>query len=508
MLLGLAAFSLLCPAQTSVLTQHNDLFRTGQNLTETILTPATVSSARFGVLFHTPVDGYVYAQPLYVPHLTIQNKGARDALFVATEHDSVFAIDASTGDPLWKTSFLDLAKQITSVPAVLTNCGSITPELGITATPVIDPLTRTIFIVAMTLENGQDFVHRLHALDIATGRERPGSPVEIQATYPGIDSSGNPLVFNPKLYKERAGLALWNGVVYTSWSSHCDTGDYHGWILGYDARTLSQVSVFNSSPGGIGGAFWASGAAPAVDASGNLYVLSGNGAFTAGHGGSDYSDSFLKLSTSTGRLALTDFFSPYNVNYLDNFDVDIGSSGALLLPDSEGSRVHPHLLVSAGKEGRLYVLDRDRMGGVQTGADLSAVQTASEMIGSLFGVPAYFNGAVYFCPVNDSLKAFRLRNGSLVPTPFTQTNIAFGYPGAVPSISANGIENGIVWMVDPEAHLRAYAAQDLLHPLFVSGNLGSYVKFSTPTIADGRVFVGTADSLVAFGLASSTGSRW
>jgi len=506
LLLGLAA-SFLCPAQTSVLTQHNDLFRTGQNLTETKLTPATVASARFGVLFHTPVDGSVYAQPLYVPHLTIQHKGVRDAVFVATEHDSVFAIDASTGDELWKTSFLDPAKQIASVPAALTNCGSITPELGITATPVIDPVTRTIFVAAMTLENGQNFVHRLHALDIANGRERPGSPVDIEATYPGIDSSGNPLVFNPKLYKERAGLALWNGVVYTSWSSHCDTGDFHGWILGYDTETLSQVSVFNSTPGGIGGAFWASGAAPAIDADGNLYVLSGNGAFTAAHGGSDYSDSFLKLSLAKG-LALIDFFSPYNVSYLDNFDVDIGSSGALLLPDSAGSREHRHLLVSAGKEGRLYLLDRDRLGGVQTGADLAAVQTATDMIGPLFGVPAYFNGAVYFCPMNDSLKAFRLRNGGLLPAPFTQTNIAFGYPGAVPSISANGIANGIVWIVDPEAHLRAYAAEDLLHPLFVSGSLGSYVKFSTPTIADGRVFVGTEDSLVVFGLLGGSGSLW
>jgi outer membrane protein assembly factor BamB len=496
-LLG-AAPSRDCFAQTSVLTQHNDSYRTGQNLEETRLTPAVVSSSRFGLLYRTPVDGYVYAQPLYVPHLAIHGKGVRDVVFVATEHDSVFAIDASSGDLLWRVSFLDPANQVTSVPGPLTNCGSITPELGITATPVIDSRTGTMFVVSMTLEHGQNFVHRLHALDIATGSERKGSPVEIEAHYAGTDGEGNPGWFDPKLYKERAGLALWNGVVYTSWSSHCDTGDFHGWILGYDTRTLNQVAMFNSTPEGVGGAFWAGGAAPAIDTSGNLYVLSGNGTFTAAHGGADYSDTFLKLST-TGGLALADFFAPYNVNYLDNFDVDIGSGGALLLPDSAGSLKHPHLLVSGGKEGRLYLLDRDHLGGVQTGSDTAAIQTSQNMIGPLFGVPAYFNGAVYFCPMNDSLKAFPIQNGVMMPIPSTQTNIAFGFPGAVPSISANGTENGIVWIVDPEAHLRAYAAEDLYHPL-LDTSVGLYVKFSTPTIADGRVFVGTQNSLVAYGL--------
>jgi outer membrane protein assembly factor BamB len=497
-LFGLAFLPLLASAQTSILTYHNDLFRTGQNLTETTLTPGNVSSAQFGMLFRTPVDGYVYAQPLYVPNLAIHGKSARDTVFVATEHDTVYALDAHSGRQLWRTSFLDPARNITPVPAALTNCGSIAPELGITATPVIDPGTGTMYVVAMTLENGQEIVHRLHALDISTGRERKGSPVEIQATYPGTDSRGNRLWFDPKLYKERAGLALWNGVVYTSWSSHCDTGDFHGWILGYDTQTLNQVAVFNSTPGGIGGAFWASGAAPAIDSDGNMYVFSGNGTFTAAHNGSDYSDSLLKLSTSRG-LALAGFFAPYNVNYLGDFDVDLGSSGALLLPDSAGTPEHPHLLLSAGKEGRLYLLDRDNPGGVQTGADTSAVQTSPNMIGPLFGIPAFFNGSVYFCAMNDSLKAFPVQNGVLLPVPVTQTNISFGFPGAVPSISANGTANGIVWIVDDHANLRAYAADDLLHPLLERA-LGSYVKFSTPSIADGRVFVGTQGSLVAFGL--------
>lgn len=492
-------------AQTSIVTYHNDLSRTGQNLTETKLTPDTVRSAQFGMLFRVPVDGYVYAQPLYVPHLVIHGKGGRDAVFVATEHGSVYALDASTGAQLWKTSFLDAARNIGSVPAELTNCGSITPELGITATPVIDSSAGTIFVVAMTLENGQNFVHRLHSLDIASGAERPGSPVEIQATYPGTDSRGNPLQFYPQLYKERAGLALWNGVVYTSWSSHCDSGDFHGWILGYDTHTLKQVAVFNSTPGGIGGSFWASGAAPAFDTAGNMYVLSGNGDFSAAHGGSDYGDSFLKLSTSSGLL-LADFFAPFNANYLDDFDVDLGSSGALLLPDSAGTPEHPHLLVSAGKEGRIYLLDRDHLGGVQTGTDARAVQTSPNMIGPLFGLPAYFNGALYFCAMNDSLKAFPVQDGALLPVPFTQTNIAFGFPGAVPSISANGAQNGIVWIVDNQGHLRAYAADDLLHPLFDTA-LGSYVKFATPSVADGRVFVGTQDSLLAFGLSVPTAAR-
>ena len=515
-LLLVAALLSPAAAQVSVLTYHNDLARTGQNLAETTLTPASVNMRQFGKLFSYPVDGYVYAQPLYLPGVAIPGKGTHNVVFVATEHDSVYAFDADNGlsAPLWQVSFLDPASGVTTVPYQnVFNCNQIVPEIGITGTPVIDPASGTLYVVAMTMEvsgGSTNYAHRLHALDLTTGAERPGSPVLIQASVPGTGDKGTTVTFIPKNYKSRPGLLLLNDVVYTSWSSHCDASTYHGWLIGYDAQTLSQVSVYNNTPNGNQGSFWASGAAPAVDAEGNIYLDAGNGTFDADSGGSDLGESFIKLSTS-GGLSVVDYFAPFNQLDLNRRDLDTGSSGTLLLPDSAGSPAHPHLLTSAGKEGRIYLLDRDNLGHFQDGSDSQIVQSLPGAVGGMFSIPAYFNGTVYFSGAGDNLKAFPIANAALATTPSSQSATKFGGLGAVPSVSANGATNGIVWVIESSSSgiLRAYDAGNLANELYDSGQnrardaLGSYVKFSTPTIAHGKVYAGTQNSLAVFGLLGS-----
>ena len=487
----------------SVLTYHNDLARTGQNLSETLLTPASVSSGQFGQLFSYPVDGQIYAQPLYLPGVIIPGKGIHNVVFVVTEHDSVYAFDADNylAAPLWQVSFLNSTQGVRSASAVDLGCASIIPEVGITATPVIDAATGTLYVVAMTEEaSSQTFVHQLHALDVATGAEKPGSPTEIQASVPGTGNGTTTVPFKPWLYKERAGLLLLNGVVYTAWSSQCDFGNYHGWILAYDAATLQQSAIFSDTPNWDAGAFWQGGAAPAADASGNIYIISANGTFDANMGGSDLAESVLRLSTANG-LAAADYFTPHNAGALSDQDLDLGSSGALLLPDGAGSATHSHLLVSGSKSGTVYLLDRDNLGHFNPGGDSQIVQSLIGTVGALFGVPTYFNNTVYFSGAHDQVKAFSLHNGLLSTLPVSASSDTFAELGTVPSISASGVNNGILWTVDPAGQLHAFDAADLSHQLY-QGNVGTYVKFSTPTIANGKVYVGTAASLVVFGLQS------
>ena len=490
--------------QVSVLTYHNDLARTGQNLNETTLTPTRVSSGRFGQLFSEAVDGHVYAQPLYMPGVNIPGKGLHNVVFVATEHDSIYAFDAdrNAAAPLWHVNFTNFALGVTAAPSDSLACNVIAPEVGITGTPVIDPASGTLYVVAMTLEQfGQTYVQRLHALDVATGAEKPGSPVEIQASIAGTGDGNSMVRFHPRFYKQRSGLLLLNGVVYTAWSSHCDAGNYHGWVIGYDAETLQQVSVYTSTPNWYAGSFWQGGAAPAADADGNIYVVSGNGTFDADRGGSDLGESIIKLSTVPG-LSVADYFTPFNADALSEKDMDLGSSGALLLPDSAGTPAHPHLLVSGSKEGRIYVLDRDKMGHFQPGSDSQIVQSLPAAVGPVFGIPVYFNNTVYFAGKNDVVKAFSLSRGLLSEKPVSQSVSPVPYLGLVPSISANGSTNGILWTIDSAAQLHAFDASNLRNELY-HGSVGSYIKFSTPTIANGKVYVGTMNSLVVFGLLDS-----
>ena len=496
-------------AQTAVLTYQYDNTRAGANTAEAVLTPANVNPASFGKLFAHAVDGEVYAQPLYVPNVTVPGRGAHNVVYIATEHDSVYAFDAdndagSNGSPLWSVSFL--GPGVTPMPAQDTACAQITPEIGITGTPVIDAASGTIYLVATTKESTGgpvNYVHRLHALDVRTGAEKPGSPVVIQATYPGTGDGGSTVTFNAKNHKQRPGLLLLNGVVYVAFSSHCDIGTYHGWMMGYDAATLRQVTVYNDTPNGEQGSFWNGGAAPAVDSDGNIYIVSANGTFDYETQGPDLGESYLKMSTAPG-LSVLDYFTPFNYSTLNPRDLDTGSAGVVLLGDEAGSAAHPHLMAGAGKEGRIYLIDRDNPGKWRAGADDQIVQSIPNAIGGLFGNPAYFNHALYFCGSGDSLKAFSVINAQMSPRPRSSSPDPAGI--CVPSISASGNDNGIVWALQPWGILSAYDATNLANELYTSDRnsqrdgLGASVKFSAPTIVNGKVYAGTENQFVAYGL--------
>jgi Ricin-type beta-trefoil lectin domain-like len=536
------------PANTAVTTYHNDNLRTGQNPNESILTTSNVNSSQFGKRVTYSVDGQVYTQPLFVPNVTI-NGATHNVVYIATENDSVYAFDAdqtSAVAPLWKTSFL--GSNVTPVPAGdLFPSGEnhdIDPIIGITGTPAIDSGSNILYVVAMTKESGK-YVQRLHALDITTGSEKAGSPIPIQASVngTGYDNSGGKISFNSKTENQRPALLLVNGVVYISWSSFGDNGPYHGWLIGYSYTNsaLHQVSAYNDSANGNEGGIWMSGSGPAADSSGNIYLLTGNGSFDLNTGGPDSGDTFLKMSAQNG-LSVSDSFTPFNQSCFAAADTDLGSGGGLLLPDQTNTS-HPHLIIGAGKEGRIYVVNRDSMGHFtndpnlncgssevnQTTSDKIVQEFAPGTIGSNFSSPAYWASSskewVYFGGVNNKLKAFQVSNDTLSSTPTSQSSETFKYPGITPSISSNGNTNGIVWAVSPppacgnngcnpsgSGVLRAYDATNLGNELYNSGQnssrdqLDSYTKFSVPTIANGKVFVGTQTSLSIFGLLGTTTS--
>jgi len=515
-------------AQIGVLTYHNDNYRTGQNLQETTLTPGSVNVNSFGKLFSQTVDGQVYAQPLYVPGVQIAGKGTHNVVFVATENDSVFAFDAggNTGAnaaPLWQAAFADPANGVTAVPSSDVNCTNITPQIGITGTPVIDAASGTLYVVSKTKEvvnNITSYYQRLHALDITSGSEKFGGPFIIEASVPGNcqPNQNGRVVFSALHQNQRAGLVLNNGVVAVAWASHCDNNPYTGWVMAFEAATGKLVSVFNDAPNtGVQSdecraGIWQGGAAPAVDAAGNLFLATGNGYFNASStGGLDYGDSQIKLTLLKTGLAVTDYFTPYNQETLDDNDTDLGSGGVLLLPTQPGA--NPNLLVSAGKEGSIYLVNRDKMGKFDPDGDLQIVQELPNAIGGVWGMPAYFNGSVYFGGENDSLKAFDLTNGLFATSPASKSPTTYGYPGPTVSISANGSSNGIVWGLDNSASgsggpgvLHAYDATNLGNELYNTNQdasrdqLGPAVNFTVPTIANGKVFVGTGNSLTVYGL--------
>ena len=490
-------------AQTSILTYHNDNARTGQYLSELLLTPGNARAPHFGRRDFLPVDGAVYAQPLYLSRVKIAGKGLRNVLFVATSHDSLYAFDAddepgSGAQPLWKVSFLDPAHGVTTVPAADVNC-SVIPELGITGTPAIDAKSGTIYLIAVTKEPQSYYVFRLHAIDVTSGGERPGSPVEI-----------NPPGFVALSQKQRNGLLLSNGVVYSSWSGHCDLGTYHGWVMAHDTATLGLIAVFNDTPTGSGASFWNGGAGPAADADGNVYVVSANGDINGIFSNGALDESVLKLEPAP-RLTVSDSFKPFNTDMLDANDLDLGSSGALLLPDEAGTSAHPHLLFTSGKEGRMYLLDREKLGGVQTGGDTKALASLPVFSSSTFGLAAYFKGSIYIAPENSPLAAFPVSSATLASSPSARTANSFSALGATPSVSANGDQSGVVWAISSEAggKLLAYDAADL--KLLYDSNaqpadvFGGYTEFSVPAIADGKVFVPAYNGVVVYGELAAVG---
>lgn len=521
-ILLLGTYSFVALGQTNVLTYHNDLARTGQNLSETTLTPQNVKSSTFAKLFTVPVDGKVDAQPLIVSAVPIPGHGNPNVVFAATEHDSVYAFDAASGAVYWNVSLL----QSGETPSDTRGCGQVTPEIGITATPVIDLSAGaygTIYLVAMSKDSSGNYYQRLHALDITTGAEEFGGPVAIQATYPGTgdNSSNGQVVFDPKQSKSRPGLLLLNGVVYASWGSHCDIRPYTGWIIGYNSTTLRQTSVLNFAPNGDRAGLWNSGGAPAADAQGNIFVSLANGTFdtTTNAQGfparGDYGNAFVKVTPQNGSLEPTDYWTMDNTTSESNQDIDLGSGGIMLLPDMlDAAGAVRHLAVGAGKDTNLWVLDRDNMGKFDPQANATIYQELTGALpGGIWSNPVYFNGRVYFGAVGDVIRAFQVTSARLSSLPVSMTATAFPYPGATPSISANGTANAILWAVENgnPAVLHAYDANNLELELYNSNQarsgrdqFGPGNKFMTPTIANGKVFVGTTDSIAVFGLLAPT----
>src|SRR5690242_2202001 len=499
--------SLFASSQVTVSTYHNDNSRTGLNANETVLAPGNVNQSQFGRLFWVPVDGYMYAQALYIANVNIPGIGTRNVVYVVTEHDSVYAIDADVGTVLWKVSFINPAVNVVTVSSGNVNCTDIVPEYGITSTPVIDTASGTLYVVVNTRESGV-FVYRLHALDLGTGAEKFGGPVPLQASVPGTGagSINGTIQFLPQWQGQRPGLLLFNGVLSIGFASHCDLNNYHGWVMAYDATTLQQLGVYITTPNSIaGGGIWQTGDGLAADSSGTLYLSTGDGPFDANTGGSDYGYSYLKLQPST--LKLLDYFTPNDPTLLHTANnLDISSGGIVLLPDQPGA--NPHLMLGGGKQGVLYLINRDNLGHLAT----APVQAISGQLGGLWSSPAYWNNVVFVGGANNKVKAFSLSNGLLSTTPSSVTPTAFGFPGAEISISANGTSNAILWALDSAAYassgpaiLHAYNAAKLATELWNSNQVaardtaGPAVKFTVPTVANGKVYVGTANQLSAYG---------
>lgn len=514
------ALAILLPlsvlAATNVLTWHNDDARTGQDLTETQLSPTNVNSTNFGKLFQINVDGKVDAEPLIVSHVAIGN-GVHDIVIIATEHDTVYCCDADDGTLLWSKSMLKLG-ETPSEP--VNGCTQVTPEIGITATPVIDLTTGphgTIYVVAMSKSGSTSYFQRLHALDLTTGAEQFGGPVDVAATYPGNgdNSTAGHVVFDPKQYKARAALTLANGMIYTEWASHCDIRPYTSWLIAYDKNTLARTRVLNLTPNGTHGAIWGSGAGPAQDSSGNLYALTGDGTFETTLDGNgfpnqqDFGNCIVKLSELNGTTVVNDYWTMSNTVSESNGDQDLGSGGAMVLPDLiDGNGQTRHLVVGAGKDGHIYLANRDNLGKFVSSNNSTLYQDLPGVLRGIWAAPAYFNGSVYYGDVDASLKSFTFANARLSSSPSSQTGITFPYPGTTPSISANGTTNAIVWAhrnTNP-AGLFAFSATNLATQLYSSLDAGSRDsagngnKFITITIANGKVYVGTVNSVGVLGL--------
>jgi hypothetical protein len=497
----------------NVLTYHNDVARTGQNLSESTLTTANVKSANFGMVGNLSVDAGVDAEPLYVSNLTLGG-GVHNVVYIVTENDSVYAFDADTFAQLWHVSVLGANESASDNRG----CGQVSPIIGITSTPVIDRSAGThgeIFVVAMSLDNNGNYHQRLHALDLTTGGDMGASPVTVQAAFPTTNGT---TTFDPKQYKERSALLLVNGVIYTTWASHCDDGPYQGWIMGYNETTLAQSSVLNVTPSGSDGAIWMSGDGPAADPSGNIYLLGGNGTFddTLNSNGfpehGDYGNAFIKISTAGNSMSVADYFTMFNTDSESDADQDLGSGGEILLPDLQDGQGNTwQLAVGAGKDGHIYVANRNLMGKFNTNNDSAIHQEidSNGLSGGVWSVPAYFNSVVYYGAVGDHLRAFSIANAKLTAPAGSMSATSFGYPGTTPSISANGSSNGIVWAVENDGGggvLHAYDATNLGTELYDSNQAANNRdhftdnKFITPMIANGKVYVGTPNGVAVFGL--------
>jgi len=513
---GTATLTVSAANSLNVVTYQYDNTRAGANTEESTLTTTNVNSAMFGKIGFFPVDGLVDAQPLYLSQVAIPNKGTHNVIYAVTENDSVYAYEADAGNILWQVSLLGSGE----TPSDDRGCSQVTPEIGVTSTPVID-LTQgdhgALYTVAMSKDGSGNYIQRVHALDVTTGSELFSGPVVVQATYPGTgaNSSNGNVIFDPAQYKERAGLTLSNGVVYTTWASHCDAYPYTGWIIGYDESTLAQTQVLNVTPNGNLGAIWMAGAAPAVDADGFIYFLDANGTFDTTLNGNgfpdkgDFGNAFIKLSTA-GTLGVADYFTMSATVAESNADEDLGSGGAVVLLDVMDNDGNLHqLAVGAGKDAVIYVVDRNLMGGFNPTTDNIYQEISGLLPKGVFAKPAFFNGTIYYGAIGDNIRAVPISNAKLSTTASSLTSETFIYPGSTPTVSANGASNAILWAVENTnpAVLHAYDATNLATEFYntnqASGNrdhFGTGNKFIVPIVVNGKVFVGTQTGVAVFGL--------
>src|SRR6266849_2766060 len=484
-------------AQQPFLTSRADISRSGANTNETLLTPTNVSKNSFGRLFSVPVDYVVMAQPLYMPNVNIPGRGTHNVVYVVTQADSVYAIDADTGVKLWHARMLDGG---TTASGIYLPCGTGPGfnQEGIVSTPVIDPATNTMYLVAKTLLN-TTVRHHLHALDITTGNEQSGSPVLITAT--STSNKGHKTVFNSLHQKNRPGLLLLNGVLYLGFGSNSCNDGATGWVLSYDATSLSQLAVFNTSPDSGLASIWQAGNGLAADPDGNIFVeTSETGApYDVPNGGQTFCNSVLKLAPN---LTLADYFTPWSVAYLNSHDLDLSSTGTVILPDQDGP--YPHELIASGKQGVVYVLNRDNMGMFSPNDNQIIQEVALEPNVTndvLFGSPAYWNNTVYFAPRASPLMAFPV-SGGLLGTPLKTVGSYAGRHS--PSVSANGNSNGVLWVITGQLLAFDAVSLKLLYTTNQAPNgrdtLPPIGHFVTQTVTNGKVYVGTRNSLEAYGL--------
>jgi hypothetical protein len=498
------------------LTWRNDNSRSGLNPRELALSPSTVNSSIFGKILSCPIDGYAYAQPLYVPNLAIPGVGTRNVVFVATEMDTVFAFDADSKPcvQLWQTSMIPSGERAVPTPNLDITSADITPFVGITGTPVIDLNSSTLYVVAETQggTTNPSYFERLYALDLATG-QRKIQPAGAQASF---TASATP-TFSGLWANQRAALLLDNNTVYVAFGSHNGVGNYHGWLMGYNAATLISSGVFDVTPGGLYGGIWQSGGGPSADSNHNVFVATGDGPFDADRGGSDYADSFVRLGAG-GTLTVSDYFSPCDQATLSASGNDLGASAPVLLPDSAGSISAPHLMMGAAKNGSLYVLNRDNLGQYSSSCPDTAIRAQVIPIGDgpILSTPLFWNNAIYIAAGNGALKAFPIQGGILSSSPRSAKSPEnLGPQGATAVLSSNGTNNAIVWLTDSSgafsspnspAILRAFDASNLSNEVYNSAivpsrdSAGPAVKFTVPTVANGKVYVGTQTELDVYGL--------
>jgi hypothetical protein len=501
-------------------TYHYDNMRSGQNVNEKVLTKALVNFQTFGLLGTFTVDGLVDGEPLYLSNVTIPKAGPKNVLYVVTEHGSVFAFDAESANGtttkyLWKTSTVPTGE----LPDGDHECAAVTPEIGITSTPVIDRGRGAMYVVAATQDSQGNTLQRLHALDLTTGAELFGGPTTIVASYAGTGagSSNGTLVFDPSQYLERSALLEVNGTIFLTWASHCDNGAYTSWVMSYNADTLQQSGVLNLVPNGSDGGIWMSGAGPAADANGNIFLAVGNGTFDTTLDASgfpiqgDVGNCFVKIS-STAPLKVLDYFTPADTASESATDHDFGSGGPLLVDAKDASGTVRHLAISGSKGQSLYIADRDSMGQFDSDHDNIYQELVGAFVGGVYSKASYFNGTVYIGVSSDAIKAFPVANGKLGTAPASASLNKFYYPGATPTISANGTDEGIVWAIDngPQTGLTArlfvYDASNLATELYDSTQAPqsrdefNNNKFITPLVINGKVFLGTSTNVAVFGL--------